>query len=419
MSNPDVVIIGAGLAGLRCALDLQRAGLDVTVLEAADQVGGRIRTDEVDGFRLDRGFQVLLTAYPEAVAALDYDHLDLRPFYPGALVHFDGAFHRVADPFRRPLDGVKTLLGPIGSVTDKLRVAALRHHLLNRSVDEILTGPETTTAEALQHLGFSPAMIERFFRPFLGGVFLDPTLETTSRLFDFVFKMFATGSTALPAHGMQAIPEHLAARLAPGTVRLNTQVTAIHDGQVHLADGETLAPATIVLACDAGNARRLQPDLPTTAFHGTTCLYFAATEPPISEPVLMLNGDGHGRINSVVVPSQVSPAYAPPGQALISVSLIGVPDEPDADVLASVQRELETWFGEPVRNWRHLRTYRIPQALPVQRPGDPTTATPNAGRTGKVVLCGDYRDTASINGALASGRRAAETVLAKALAKAR
>jgi phytoene dehydrogenase-like protein len=201
-----VLVVGAGLAGLCCAERLADHGLAPLVLEAAEDVGGRVRTDEVEGCLLDRGFQVLLTAYPTAREVLDYQALHLQPFEPGALVRCGGRFHRVADPWRRPFAALQGVFGPIGSLSDKLRVAALRRRVLQGAVRDLFERPERTTMAALREAGFSTAMIDRFFRPFLGGVFLDTKLETSSRMFEFVFRMFASGDVAIPARGMQAIP---------------------------------------------------------------------------------------------------------------------------------------------------------------------------------------------------------------------
>ncbi|GFR40132.1 hypothetical protein Agub_g688, partial [Astrephomene gubernaculifera] len=194
-NDADVIVVGAGVAGLNCAVRLHAAGLRPLVLEASDGVGGRVRTDEVEGFLLDRGFQIFLTSYPEARAALDLPSLRLRPFYSGALVRWGGAFHRVADPLRHPVAGLASLVGgnPVGSPTDKIRVGLFRLKSLLGSVEDLLARPETTTEERLKAEGFSPAIIDRFFRPFLGGIFFDRSLSTSSRLFEFVMRSLATG----------------------------------------------------------------------------------------------------------------------------------------------------------------------------------------------------------------------------------
>ncbi|MCK6459110.1 MAG: FAD-dependent oxidoreductase, partial [Planctomycetes bacterium] len=216
----DVAVVGAGLAGLRCALGVHRAGLSCAVLEASDAVGGRVRTDLVQGFRLDRGFQVFLTAYPEAQAVLDYGALRLRPFAPGALVRRGGSFERLGDPFRRPRDLWGTLRARVGTTGDKLRVLRLRHRLRGKAPEEILSAAQTTALATLERDGFSGGMIDGFFRPLFGGVFLDRSLGTSSRMLEFVFAMFARGEVALPEEGMGAIPAQLASMLPAGTVRL-------------------------------------------------------------------------------------------------------------------------------------------------------------------------------------------------------
>src|SRR3954470_6592948 len=215
----QVVIIGAGVAGLCCALRLQDKNIPCVVLEASDAPGGRVRTDKVDGFLLDRGFQVLLTAYPEAQSLLDYKALRLRTFAPGALVRVQGKLHRVSDPFRQPWTLPSTLLAPIGNLADKLAVARLRSQVRTGPLEAIWTRPETSSLEALRDFGFSPRIIDSFFRPFCGGIFLETELATSSRLLEFVFRMLSEGWAALPAAGMGAIPAQLAARLAPGTIR--------------------------------------------------------------------------------------------------------------------------------------------------------------------------------------------------------
>ena len=194
--SSDVIVVGAGLAGLSAARTLQAAGRRVRVLEASDGVGGRVRTDVVDGFRLDRGFQVLLTAYPEVQRSLDLPALRLQRFDPGASVYVGGRFHTVGDPFRQPSTALSTVMAPIGSVADKLRIARLRAQVRRGDVRELLRGHDVPTVEALRERGFSETMIDRFFRPLFGGIQLDPTLGTSARMFDVIFRMLASGDSA-------------------------------------------------------------------------------------------------------------------------------------------------------------------------------------------------------------------------------
>jgi phytoene dehydrogenase-like protein len=384
MSQP-VTIIGAGLAGLSCARELKAHGVQSVILEASDHVGGRVRTDEFEGFLLDRGFQVLLTAYPECRRLLDYGALKLKAFYPGALVRFDGAFYKLADPWRHPLEAVASIASPIGSFTDKLRVASVRTSVTRVPLEELFARLETTTAQALSAYHFSHKMVDRFFRPFLGGIFLERDLVTSSRMFEFVFRMFSEGDTALPAHGMQAIPKLLGHEL---DVRLNTKV-------------EQLPASLTVVAVEEPEAARLLGEAAPVGAKSVDCLYYAAEKAPVSEPILMLNGDGSGPINNCSVVSAVAPTYAPAGASLISVTVLQRAHEPD------VRSQLTQWFGDKVARWQHLRTYSISYAQPAQLFYKPKPVLVRPG----LYRCGDYAENASIDGALASGRRAAQALL--------
>lgn len=405
----DVVIVGGGLAGLTCARRLQAQGRACLVLDAADAVGGRVRTDHVDGFQLDRGFQVLLTAYPAAQRWLDYDALSLRRFNSGARVWCEGALHVVSDPTREPGDLLATLKAPVGTLADKMKIATLRSEACRGALDDVFTRPETTAIEALRAHGFSGEMVERFLRPWFGGIFLDESLGASSRMLMFVLRMFAEGDAAVPEAGMQAIPEQLAAGLAPGTVGLDAPVVAIGDGAVTLQSGERVAADRVVVATDGTTAARLLPELPPTAWRHVTCLYFAAPASPLGAPVLALNGSGAGLVNNVAVMSDVASRYAPPGQALVSVSLLKDAPGDDASVAAQVQTELAGWFGPSVGGWRWLRSYRIARALPVRWPLERPTPIPV--RPG-VWAAGDFLTTPSIQGAMESGERVADAVLA-------
>lgn len=406
---PETVIIGAGLSGLACALKLTEAGLSVQLIEQASAPGGRIRTDTVEGFLLDRGFQVYLDAYPTAGRLLDLAALDLRCFEPGAILFEKGEKHRLMDVFRRPLHLLPTAFSPVGSIIDKALVAKLRFFLRFSSIDEIRSREDLPTETYLKNFGFSDGMIDRFFRSFYGGIFLENELRTSSRMFEFTFKMFTQGSATLPAKGMEEIPRQLAARLPAGTLRCNTRVTAANLGGVVLASGEKLHPAHLVLAVPGDAAQELSPSLklPELKWRSVTNCYFAAPRSPLNEAIIALSGDPHSLVNNVSVPSDLSAQYAPPGQSLISVSVLGLHNKDD--LLTSVLAELETWFGEEVAAWRHLRTYSIERALPEQTPA---TERPIDTTDDGIFLCGDQHTTTSIEGAIASGLETAERILA-------
>ncbi len=409
MERPDVIVVGAGLAGLASALRLEEAGLRTLVLEASDGVGGRVRTDRIQGFQLDRGFQVLLTAYREASHVLDFAALNLRAFEPGALVRHGGRFHRVSDPRRRPTELVATLRAEVGSLSDKLRVNRLRSRVQKGSEEDLFARPERSTLEALRDEGFSPAMVERFMRPFLGGILLEPELETSSRMFEFVFRMFSAGDATLPAEGMGAIPGQLADRLPADRISLNVKVDHLTSGGVVLVDGERLEGRAVVVATDGLSAARLIPGMPAPRSCSVLCLYYAAESPPDCGRFLALDGEAEGPVNNLCVPSEVAPSYAPPGNALVSATVLGMSKTSDAELDKAVKVQLERWFGNGVRDWQLLRIYHIYHALPAQPVG---WLRPRPARLAQgLYVCGDHRENASIEGALVSGRKAAEAVI--------
>ncbi len=383
------------------------------LLEASDRVGGILRTDVVDGFRLDRGFQVLQTAYPEARACLDLDALDLRPFDPGAEVYARGRWRRLTDPLRRPGSALATLLSGVASPSDAVRVLKLRAEVRAGSLEELMTRPARTTDAALRERGFSERIIDEFFRPFYRGVFLEPDLATSSRIFEFTFRMFASGDVCLPAEGMEAIPRQLAARLAPGSVRTNTGVRTVGADHVVLDDGSRLAAEAVVVATGARVSRELCPEIPRRDHNAVSCLYYDAPAPPRRGPWLLLNGSGRGPISHLCVPSETARSYAPKGRSLVSVSVLGCVDPDDSVADEPVRAQLTRWFPDAA-SWRLLRVDRIPEALPSQAPADLEPVTRPVVLPSGVYVCGGHRETASIGGALRSGRRAAHAVLRRA-----
>lgn len=423
MNDSECIVVGAGLAGLACARELWRSGRRTLLIDAADRVGGRVATDVRDGFRIDRGFQVLNDAYPEARRQLDLAALRLGRFDAGAIVAEGRRLRRVADPWRQPLAAVGSLLAGTVGCADAIRTARLRWDALaayrsgSLDPDRIAAADERTTAQELAARGFSAAFVRRFFVPFFGGVFLERRLETAATVFLFDFAMFALGRATLPAGGMGAIPAQLAPGLPADSVRLGSPVESVGPGRVTLATGEVLMAGDVVVATDRAAAARLLPE----SFRGpwiqrsekaTALMAFAADRSPLDSPTLVVSGDEAGPIDNLTVPSDVAAGYAPPGGSLVCVSL-----RPEANarssqsqLVAAVREQAAGWFGSTVAGWRHLTTVAVPHALPDESPAARRTR-PHAPRLAAgLLICGDHSAAASINGALASGRRAAACV---------
>jgi phytoene dehydrogenase-like protein len=419
--DADVVVVGAGLAGLTCAVRLHEAGRQVVVLEASDGVGGRVRTDLVDGFRLDRGFQVLLTGYPAAQRWFDLDALDLRPFSPGVTIRRAGRFRRLADPLQDPVGGLRSAVSGIATPADAVRLLAWRRRVLGRPGHDLATGPQRPTRQLLTDRGFSPTVTASFFRPFLAGTFFDPGMTTSSRVTELVFRSFFTGRVAVPALGMQQLSAQLAARLPAGTVRTGAEVVAVGDGvtageaEVHVAGGERLRAAHVVVATEGPSAASLLGarlrEAPAPG-RGTVTTYYRAVRSPVGGPHLVLDADGAGPVTTLAVMSDVAPSYAPHGGALVSVSTAGLPEGGEGTLDRAIRAQLGGWYGREVADWAHLASYRIPYAQPRQDVVDLPTLRRDVRVGPRTWVCGDHRDTGSIQGALVSGRRCADEVLA-------
>ena len=408
MSKKKIYIIGAGLSGLIAALELEKAGLSPVILEASDRIGGRMKTDIVDGYRLDHGFQVLNTAYPEAKRYLDFQALQLKNFDPGAIIFEGKDSYILTDPLRNPLKLVGMAVSKVGTFLDKVKVFTLTQELKKKSSEEIFAEPSLPTHEYLKKYGFSDAIITNFFRPFFRGIFLEKDLETSSRMFEFVFKMFSQGYAAVPAKGMGQIPEMIKGQLQTTEIRLNTPVTSVEGGKILLSDGTQLEADRIIVA--------VQPDRVMKQLEGQFAparkvinMYFAAPKSFLGRPMIGLL-TGKRVINNLVFMEDVSKDYAPAGKSLLSVTVLDT-DLSDKELLKVVQGELEEISGTKADQFKHLKTYLIPHASP--QVGDLKFSIPftECKVLDQVFLAGDYLLHGSINAAMTSGRTAAEAVV--------
>jgi phytoene dehydrogenase-like protein len=414
----SVAVVGGGLAGLVAARHLAAAGAEVTVFEERDRVGGRVASVEREGYVLDRGFQVLFTAYPAAKRELDYGALDLRTFTPGAVICRDGTRSVLSDPFRDPTAAFETATTRAVTLGDKLRVLALRRELAEKPTEQIFAGEDRTVAEYLDGRGFSRQFLERFAAPFYGGITLDRTLSSSQQVFEFTFKMLSTGDIAVPAAGMGAIAEQLVerARSAGAGVETGTGVERVTAGErgVDLAVGEeTVHADAAVVATDPRTARELTgvASIPTTGRGCVTQYYaFPGTYDLRSGGRILLNADGD-RPNHVVPVSAVAPEHAPAGTTLVSATFLDDIDAPEEELAAATAETLRDWYPEmDPTDPDVVHTARVPFAQFAQPPGF-RAELPDVRDAGPpVYLAGDYTELASINAALASGRRAAEAV---------
>ncbi len=409
--KPTVTIIGAGISGLSAAIHLQRQGFAVKILEASDRAGGRIKTDVVKGFLLDRGFQVLLTSYPEAKELLDYDSLNLKRFLPGATVLYDGGTFEIADPFRRPSALLATAFAPVGSLKDKANTFFLKKKLVSKSIETLFAQKQQSSYDQLKAYGFSQKMIDRFFKPFFSGIFLEDDLQTPNRMFDFVMKMFSEGDAAVPALGMEEIPKQLAKQLPEHAFLFNTKVVDIQANTIITATGEQIQSDIVILATEATALIAKYKTTTETKHHSVTNVYFEAKVAPSDKAVVILNASEKDKtVNNLTVMTNVSTTYAPAGKVLVSVSCNGLLDYSDQELAQKIKTELKPWFGNQVEDWAHLKTYKVKYALPQLAVLKDDLNTADMKISDNLYCCGDHLMNGSINAAMKSGRLVADLI---------
>lgn len=410
MPQRKVAIIGAGIAGLTCGLELQKAGYKVSFFEKSDRVGGRIKTDSENGFLLDHGFQVLLTAYPEARQYLDYNKLDLQYFNAGAISIVNRKKLFFADPLQHPTMLLKALLSPIGSLGDKLKLLGLKRKLSKLSSNDIFEQEEIPAYKALMAYGFSSTIMRNFFGPFLSGIFLEKRLETSRRMLDFVFNMFTQGKAAIPANGMQAIPLQLKEQLQSAEFHFKSEFLEWKDGKVILQGGREENADFIVYSSDFYMNK---PDENVDIKHripGVYNLYFKVKDVPVTGPWLILTPDSK-LINNLCFVDEVAKSYADSGH-LLSVSVVEpISTNEEVDLQQLVKIELANIFGNDTKDWEFIKLYHIPKALPNQyhvREKIPESELKLAENT---YVTGDHLLYGSLNAAFLSGRMTAEKII--------
>ncbi|MFI7399789.1 NAD(P)/FAD-dependent oxidoreductase [Streptomyces sp. NPDC049541] len=418
----DVVIVGAGVAGLSAAHRLTSAGVTTAVLEAAPCVGGRMATEKVDGFRLDRIGQLLSTAYPELRLTPGLDALALRPFAPGVLLHSDGRHHRAGAPAaaggaRGALHAVRALASaptksaprttaPLGTAVDQARLGNALSRLAAIPVERLLARPELPAAQALTAHGVPARTIDGFLRPLLAALLCDPDLTTSSRCADLALRAFTCGRLCLPEGGAEMLPELLARALPPGTVHTGVRVTSVSTSAVTTAEHGEIRCRAVLLATDARAAADLLPGLRVPDFHPVTVLHHTTDEPPATGAALLLDADRGGPVAHTAVVSAVDPGRAPAGRALISTTVLG-PPPPELDT--AVRMHLSRLYGTSTARWETLAVHHTPEAVPAMRP--PHDLRRPVRLLAGLYVCGDHRDTSTVQGALHSAHRASTAIL--------
>lgn len=401
MAKP-IVIVGAGLAGLVCARKLHRSGKEVIVLDSEDRPGGRMKTDLIDGFRLDRGFQTLFTAYPHAVQELDYSTLNLRKFERGALVWDGDGLHKVSRD-----DPLEMAFSRFLRLSDKLKIFSYTNEVKSLSLDDIWHLEDISGEAALRQFGFSEEFLDRFARPFFGGIFLDRSLSVSARMLAFVWKMLSEGDTAIPALGIEQIPQQIALDLPQASLKMGTRVESIlrENGAavgVQLVKGKKIDAEAIVVATDGSTAARLTGESLKEDYRGSICLYFEAPVRPVFGGYIVLNGSGSGQVNHVAPMMNVAPELAPPGRGLVSVTILGESPKDDGFLGREALYELGYWFPKrQVQDWRLLRVDRIRHAQLSMAPRRKRLAM-ESGASG-LYVCGEATSHGSIDGAIESG----------------
>ena len=405
--SPSIHIIGGGISGLIAARVLEEHGLSATIIEASDRLGGRVKTDVVDGYSLDHGFQVLLTAYPAAKKYLDFDALELQEFLPGSAIFKNGKQKIIGDPLRNLSLLLPTLFSGIGTVNDKLKILALNRRLKKKSIQNIFAEKEQTTRVYLENIGFSEAIITNFFTPFFSGIFLENKLDTSSRMFEFVYKMFGEGNAALPKDGIQAIPKQLFEKLKSTTIIFNTKVKSLENGSIKLESGETLKSNFTIIATQASG---LVSNLKNQATQWKSCdtLYFEVAKREIKKPLIGLIAAPNALINNIFYHTSLQTS-ATALKELLSVTVIDRQNLTNKQLVTEVQKELKELCN--IDSCTFIKQYNIPMALPNLQDIQYEMLPSETRLTETIFLAGDTQLNGSLNAAMIAGERAALEVI--------
>ena len=403
-----IYIVGAGVSGLVAAQVLENKGYHPIILEASDRAGGRVKTDIKKGFQLDHGFQVLLSSYPAAQKYLDFKALKLQKLKPGAVIFKKGKQQIIGDPLRDISALFSTLFSGIGTLSDKFKIFQLNLKLKNKSIEAIFSSNEISTKAYLQEFGFSSQIIAQFFTPFFTGIFLENELTTSSRMFEFVFKMFGEGLAVLPKGGMEEISKQLVSNLKNTTFQYNTQVTSVSDEEIILHTEDKLVSTATIIATDAS---KLVKNAPSKNLTWKSCqtLYFTANKRVIEKPMIGLVSKEDSLINNIFYHTSVA-THSNNTEELLSVTVVKEHQLSEEQLIATVTKQLKEECH--IDTITFLEIYNIKRALPDLKDIKYEVTPSETQLSSGIFLAGDVQLNGSLNAAMIAGEKAALQVIA-------
>ncbi|HUH72785.1 MAG TPA: NAD(P)/FAD-dependent oxidoreductase [Chitinophagales bacterium] len=405
----DVIIVGAGLSGLSAAYQLQQKGYKVAIYEANGKVGGRCKSDYIDGYILDKGLHFFQKGYTESKNTFDYKPLRMESIYPGAMIHFNNNFHLVTNPLRNIGDVFSMAFLPFMSFGDKIKLGSMLTYLMTSNDDQLKKWQSITTMDYLKSRGFSDKLIETLFRPLCHAIYFDPSLQTSAYLFTSMMKSFAFEESALPAYGIGSIAVQLGEKLEENTVHFHSKVKNVFEDRVELTSGEVIHARKVIVSIPPQEVEKIFPERKNKVEYSPyTCLYFSTKTPPVKSAIILLNGKKEGIVNHVFVPTTIQPSYAPPGNHLVCVTLRSFEDKEEDELIDDILTELIDWFGVKVNDWMHIKTYHIQSALPtIHANHEIKYSEVDNG----IHFCGDSLSYGSVDNALISGKATAQAVM--------
>jgi len=402
----NIHIIGAGISGLIAAKTLEEKGYNPVIIEGSDRVGGRLKTDIVNGYQLDHGFQVLLDAYPMAQKHLDYNTLNLQKFVPGATIFSNAKAQTIGDPLRDLSLLFSTLIASVGTISDKLNILKLNNALDKKPLSEIFSSEEISTLRYLESKGFSASIISKFFKPFFSGIFLEPDLETSSRMFEFVYKMFGNGHAVLPKSGIEAIPRQIKSQLKRTKFVFNTKIKTINAHHIITEKGEKIESDFCIVAT---NTVGLIPDV-NQKYSWKSCdnLYFTTKTRNIKKPIIGLIADEDAFINNIFFHTSLKTEKRG-AEELLSVTVVEDHNLTEEALITKVQSDLKRYCN--IDDTVFLQHYKIPKALPKLHSLRQTISPSETQIKPTLFVAGDQLLNGSLNAAMHSGERSAEDLI--------